>query len=248
MQRNFIFLRKILFMTGKLYLIPSPLGDCPIDNVIPVYTKSVINTIEIFIVEDVRTVRRYLKKAGIVKPVDELTFLILNEHTLGSEIGKLLNPILEGKNVGLVSEAGAPGIADPGADIVLLAHEKNIEVVPLCGPSSVLLAMMASGLNGQNFAFAGYLPVQKNERIKQIRQLEKKSETENQTQIFIEAPYRNQHLITDIVENCNPNTYLCIACDITLQTEYIKTKSIKDWKNNLPDINKRPAIFLIHKF
>ncbi|MBI5219778.1 MAG: SAM-dependent methyltransferase [Bacteroidia bacterium] len=235
-------------MTGKLYLIPSPLGDCPIDNVIPVYIKHIINTIDIYIAEDVRTVRRYLKKAGIVKPVDELIFLILNEHTHGAEIGKLLNPLLEGKNIGLVSEAGVPAIADPGADIVRLAHEKNIDVIPLTGPSSILLAMMASGLNGQNFAFAGYLPVQKNDRIKQIRHLEKKSETENQTQIFIEAPYRNQHLITDIVDNCNPNTYLCIACDITLHTEYIKTKQIKDWNKNIPDINKRPAIFLIHKF
>lgn len=235
-------------MTGKLYLIPSLLGECHAESVIPEGTKTILDIIDIFIAEDIRTARRSLKKMGISKPIDSLTFLLYNEHTPVSEVSQLLRPVFEGKNLGIISEAGAPGIADPGSEIILLAHEKNITVIPLTGPSSILLAMMASGLNGQNFAFIGYIPAKKDERIQHLRKLEKKSETENQSQIFIEAPYRNQHLLQDIIENCNPNTYLCIACDITLESEYIQTKTIKEWKKKIPEINKRPSIFIIHKF
>lgn len=235
-------------MAGKLYLIPSLLGECIADLVIPAGTKKILDIIDIFIAEDIRTARRTLKKMGINKTIDSLIFFEYNEHTPVTEAGQLLQPVFEGKNIGIISEAGAPGIADPGSEIILLAHEKNIPVIPLTGPSSIFLAMMASGLNGQNFAFIGYVPVKKDERIQYLRKLEKKSETEKQSQIFIEAPYRNQHLLQDIIENCNPNTYLCVACDITLENEYIQTRTIKEWKKKIPEINKRPSIFIIHKF
>lgn len=235
-------------MTGKLYLIPSLLGENPANSVIPDGTKNILEVIDIFIAEDIRTARRMLKKMGISKPIDSLTFVVFNEHTPPSEASQLLQPVFTGKNIGIISEAGVPGIADPGSDIVLLAHEKNIPVIPLTGPSSILLAMMASGLNGQNFAFIGYIPVKKDERIQYLKKLEKKSETEKQSQIFIEAPYRNQHLLQDIIENCNLNTYLCVACDITLESEFIQTRTIKEWKKKIPEINKRPSIFIIHKF
>lgn len=231
---------------GKLYLIPNTLGDSPINNVIPSEIKTIINSVDHYIVENIRTARRFLKKVDPSIIIDNLSFYELNKHTKPGQISNYLNPATQGKNVGIISEAGVPGVADPGAEIVSIAHEKNIIVVPLVGPSSILLAVMASGMNGQNFAFIGYLPIKPHERVSKIRALEKRSKFENQTQIFIETPYRNNALIKDVLKSCNENTYFCIAYDITLETECIQTKTIKEWKRSIPDIHKKPCIFLIH--
>lgn len=233
-------------MKGKLYLIPTTLGDSALDNVIPPLVIETINNVTHYIVENERTVRRYLLKLGYETSIDETTFYVLNKHTLPEEIEHFLSPLDKGQSVGLVSEAGIPCVADPGNIIVTIAHRKNIEVVPLTGPSSILLALMASGMNGQNFAFTGYLPINKNERIRKIKHLEYLSSKENQTQIFMETPYRNQKLAEDILSVCNGETRLCIACNITLKDEFIKTKTIKEWKKKLPDLNKKPTVFLLH--
>lgn len=234
-------------MRGKFYLIPATLGDSKIEAVIPESVKNIVNSINHYIVENQRTARRYLKKLGIKTPIDNLDFYTLNKHTLPDEINNFLQPVFQGKNVGIISEAGCPGIADPGSEIVKLAHQKNIRIIPLTGPSSIFLALMASGMNGQNFAFVGYLPIKKPEKLKRIRFLENRSFAENQTQIFMEAPYRNQHLLNDILETCQNNTLLCLSVNITLEKEFIQTKTISDWKKNIPDINKMPTIFLLHK-
>ena len=235
-------------MSGILYLIPTTLGDSLINDVIPNNVKEIVNSINFYVVENVRTARRYLRKLDINTPIDDLTFFTLNKHTTPDELTQFLVPISKNYNVGVISEAGAPGVADPGADIVKIAHKKNIKIVPLVGPSSILLSLMASGMNGQNFSFLGYIPIKKSERIKKIKIIEKNSFLFNQTQIFIEAPYRNQVLLDDILKNCAAQTMLCIATDITLDTEFIKTKSIVEWQKNIPQINKRPTIFLIHKY
>ncbi|MFZ4398952.1 MAG: SAM-dependent methyltransferase [Bacteroidales bacterium] len=232
---------------GKLYLIPSTIGESPIDNVIPGYNKDVINEIDIYIVEEIRTARRFLKKAGLLKPIDDLVFFVLNEHSKPEEIDHYLDAIQNGENIGLLSEAGVPCIADPGADIVRIAQQKNIEVVPLVGPSSILLALMASGFNGQQFAFLGYLPVDKNLRINRIKEIEKNVYQKNETQIFIETPYRNNQLIESILQSCRSETLLCIATDITLPTAFIKTKSISAWKKSVPDFHKKTTVFLLYK-
>ncbi len=233
---------------AKLYLIPTTLGDSPIENVIPKYVIDIINSTNHYIVENIKTARRFLIKAGIQTKIDDLSFYELNKHSIPEEYESYLKPIENNENIGIISEAGTPGVADPGADIVDIAHRKNIPVVPLVGPSSILLSVMASGLNGQSFSFVGYLPIKKTDRIKRIKELEWKSQTENQTQLFIEAPYRNQNLLDDIITNCSPNTKLCIACDITLETEFIKTNTIADWRKGVPNLHKRPTIFLIHKY
>lgn len=235
-------------MSAKIYLIPATLGDSPVENVIPSHVVDVINQTNHYIVENIKTARRYLIKAGIKTKIDDLTFYELNKHTPPEDYNSYLNPIYTNHNIGIVSEAGTPGVADPGADIVAIAHQKNIPVVPLVGPSSILLSVMASGLNGQSFAFVGYLPIQKPERIKRIKELERRSQTENQTQLFIETPYRNQHLIEDLLSNCSLETKLCIAANISLESEYIKTKTIKEWKKSTPNLHKQPCIFLIHKY
>ncbi|HAN19491.1 MAG: SAM-dependent methyltransferase [Bacteroidetes bacterium GWC2_33_15] len=234
-------------MTAKLYLIPTTLGESPIENVIPSYLIDIINQTNHYIVENVKTARRYLIKAGIKTRIDDLTFYTLNKHSSPEEYESFLKPIFEDNHVGIISEAGTPGVADPGAEIVKIAHQRNIDVVPLVGPSSILLSVMASGLNGQNFAFLGYLPIQKAERIKTLKEIEKRSLNENQTQLFIETPYRNNHLLEDIITTCHPETMLCIATDITLESEFIKTKTIKEWKSKVPDLNKKPTVFLIKK-
>lgn len=235
-------------MSAKVYLIPTTLGDSPVENVLPQYVIDVINSTNHYIVENIKTARRFLIQAGIKTKIDDLTFYELNKHSQPDEYESYLNPIANSENVGIISEAGTPGVADPGADIVEIAHRKNIPVVPLVGPSSILLSVMASGLNGQSFAFVGYLPIKKNERVKRIKELEWKSQTENQTQVFIETPYRNNNLLDDIITNCSANTKLCIACDITLETEFIKTDTIKNWRKGVPNLHKRPTIFLIHKY
>jgi len=233
---------------GTLYLIPTTLGDtAETADVIPVKVNQVINTIDEYIVENEKTARHYLKKMGIQKPLPEIQLHTLNKFTPVSEIAGYLKNISEGKNIGIISEAGCPGIADPGAEVVKIAHEKQIHVVPLVGPSSIFLALMASGFNGQSFAFNGYLPRERVERIKKIKDLERIALQKDQTQLFIETPYRNTHMLDDILTSCAGATRLCIACDITLPTEFIKTKTIAAWKKQLPDINKRPAIFLIYK-
>lgn len=233
---------------GTIYLIPTTLGiTAETADVIPVKINQVINTIDEYIVENEKSARHYLKKIGIVKPLQEIILHPLNQHTNPHQISGYLNSINLGKSIGIISEAGCPGIADPGAEVVKLAHERNIKVVPLVGPSSIFLALMASGFNGQSFTFHGYLPKERSERIKKIKDIERLAKEKSQTQLFIETPYRNTHVLDDILTNCDNNTRLCIACDITLPTEFIKTRSVASWKKQIPDINKRPAIFLIYK-
>lgn len=231
---------------GILYLIPTTLGETAVDPVIPVTVKEIVNIVDEFIVEDERSARRYLKKVGISKPLDTLVLHVLNKHTRPEDVSKFLTGTAEGRNVGVLSEAGCPGIADPGAEVVKLAHSKGIKVVPLVGPSSIVLSLMASGFSGQSFTFHGYLPRERHERIRKLKELERTAQQKDQTQLFIEAPFRNQHLLEDILANCNPVTPLCIACDITLPTEFIKTRTVAEWKKQVPDINKRPAVFLIY--
>ena len=233
-------------MKGRLFLVPVTIGDTEVDQVIPAYVLNLIHDIRHYIVENERTARRMLIKLGIRTPIDDLRFYILDKHTTNEEISSYLDPIDEG-DMGLLSEAGVPAIADPGGEIVAMAHRRNIRVVPLVGPSSILLAMMASGMNGQNFAFNGYLPIQRGDRAKRIRQLESRSSTEKQAQIFIETPYRNNQLLEDLLVVCSDHTMLCIAADISGENEFIRTQSVQSWKKTVPDINKRPAIFILQK-
>ena len=232
---------------ANLYLIPITLGESGLESVIPVSQREIIHSISHFIVENVRTARRFLKKVDSEINIDALHFYELNKHTDKKQLDAYLEPIKQNLPVGIMSEAGCPGVADPGADVVRIAHEKNIRVIPLVGPSSILLAMMASGMNGQNFAFNGYLPIKKEEKVRHIGLLEKRIYSENQSQLFIEAPYRNMQLLDDLLQTCQPQTKLCIACDLTLETEFIKTQSIAHWRQSKPDIQKRPAIFVLGK-
>jgi len=232
---------------STLYLIPTSLGDCSFDKILPAYNADIVNNLKHFIVEDVRTARRFLKKTNQAIDIDSLTFYILNQHTTSEELSGFLRPMFDGNDMGVLSEAGCPAIADPGADVVAIAQKNNFTVVPLVGPSSILLSLMASGFNGQSFAFVGYLPIQPSERAKALKKLESRAYSENQSQIFIETPYRNMKMLEEILQTCQPNTRLCIAVDITLDTEFIKTKSVKEWKTKLPDLSKRPCIFLIYK-
>ncbi len=233
-------------MKGKLYLIPSALGADSVKNGIPEGIIDIINTIKYFIVENVRTARRFLISAGIKTPVDDLVFFTLNINTKAEEISGYLEPISE-SDIGILSDAGVPCIADPGAEVVRIAHLRNIQVIPLVGPSSIILALMASGLNGQNFSFAGYLPIRRPERIKKIRQLEKRSYQENQSQVFIETPYRNNQIFRDIIYSCSPETFICVATNITLADEKIRTLTAENWKKQKPDLNKQPTVFIIKK-
>ncbi|MBB4035053.1 16S rRNA (cytidine1402-2'-O)-methyltransferase [Dysgonomonas hofstadii] len=234
-------------MQPSLYLIPVTLGETGIEQVLPPYNKEIILQTKYFIVENIRSARRFLKKVDNSIDIDELTFYELNKHTNPEQIENYLTPITKGFNVGIISEAGCPAIADPGSDIVAIAQQKNIKVVPLVGPSSILLSLMASGFNGQSFAFQGYLPVEASERIKKLKQLETNIYRDHQTQIFIETPYRNLKLVEDILKHCNPNTKLCIAMNITCDNEYIRTMTVKQWNKQLPDMNKQLCIFLLYK-
>ncbi len=230
---------------AKLYLIPTILSDGDWQNVLPAQIHPVLTRTKYFIVENIRTARRFMKQVNREINIDECTFFELNKRTKSYELPGFLKPMEQGADVGVISEAGCPGIADPGADIVKIAHQKGYKVVPIVGPSSILLALMASGLNGQNFAFSGYLPVKPNERTKEIAILEKRVKNNRQTQIFIETPYRNNHLITDLLKTCSPTTLLCIAANITGSNEFIATKTIRQWKEKVPDLHKQPVIFLI---
>lgn len=234
-------------MQASLYLIPVTLGETSIEQVLPTYNKEIILQIKYFIVENIRSARRFLKKVESNINIDELTFYELNKHTKPEDIDNYLTPMSKGFHVGIISEAGCPTIADPGSDIVAIAQKKNYKVVPLVGPSSILLSLMASGFNGQGFAFYGYLPIDGSERIKKIKQLENLIHHEHQTQIFIETPYRNQKLVEDIIKHCIPSTKLCIAMNITCENEYIRTLSVKQWAKQLPDMAKQLCIFLLYK-
>ena len=233
---------------GVLYMIPCPISDSTgVYDVVPEANRRIMDALDYFIVENVRSARRFLSKARVSRRIEELEFVELNEHTVaGAAIQAMIKPIEEGRSAGVISEAGVPGVADPGALVVEACHRRGIRVVPLVGPSSILLAMMASGLNGQSFAFVGYLPVKPPERAKAIRSLERRAHTEQQSQIFIEAPYRNVKLAEQILEVCAAESRLTIACDITSPDEIILTKTIAEWrKRGLPDIAKRPTIFII---
>jgi len=233
---------------GKLYLIPTTLGDesDPMD-VLPQTVKRSIELIDTYIVENEKTARKFIKSIQPDKVQASLKLSSLNKHTLTSEHAQMIQPCLQGINVGIMSEAGCPGVADPGAVIVKLAHEKGIQVVPLVGPSSILLAVMGSGMNGQSFAFNGYIPIDKSEKKTALKSLEKLSADKNQSQLFIETPYRNNKMLEDILAALNPATHVCIATDITLPTEYIKTKRVSEWKKATIDLHNRPTIFIIHK-
>jgi 16S rRNA (cytidine1402-2'-O)-methyltransferase len=230
-----------------LYLIPSPLGENAPMEVLPLTVRKVIEEVTHFIVENEKDARRFIKRISPKKDQSLLQLYPLNKFTSPEEILTYLDPILEGITMGVISDAGCPGVADPGAEIVKMAHRKNIVVRPLVGPSSILLALMSSGLNGQNFAFNGYLPINKSKRQKEIKKLEKKSYDYNQSQLFIETPYRNDQLLQDLLKILDRNTEVCVACDISLPTEYIKTFTVQQWKKIKLDLHKRPAIFIIHK-
>lgn len=232
--------------TGSLYLIPTPLGEGDLDWTIPSAVRQCIANLRSYIVERPKTARHFLKQIGCKLPLQQIEMQILDEHTKPHALSALLAPLLAGQDVGLLSEAGCPAVADPGADLIRLAHHKNIRIIPLVGPSSILLALMASGLNGQRFIFHGYLPVENDARISKIATLEKQSILHDQTQIFIETPYRNQKLLVLLTELCRNDTNLCVACNLTLADEYIATRTMKAWKYELPDIKKKPAIFLLH--
>ncbi|QYA23963.1 SAM-dependent methyltransferase [Gramella sp. MT6] len=232
---------------GKLYLIPVNLGESNPDKVFPPLNKIIIEGINDFIVENEKSARRFIKQILPEKSQPDLRLHGLNKFTEASDIPGFLDAAKEGRNIGLLSEAGCPGVADPGAEVVKLAHRFNIQVVPLIGPSSILLAMMASGMNGQSFTFHGYLPIDKKERKNEIKQLERISLERNQAQIFIETPYRNEKFLEDLIQNLHPATRICVACDLTLETEFIRTATTSEWKNIKADLHKRPAIFIIQK-
>ena len=232
---------------GTLYLVPVALGG---EDALAVLSNAVLRVLPglaHFIAENPKTARQFLKAAGYPHPLRETEMQTLDEHTTAAQLPQLLQPLLDGRDCGLLSEAGCPAIADPGAALVRLAHELGIRVVPLTGPSSLLLALMASGMNGQRFAFHGYLPIDKEERRKKLQELERQSDQQDATQIFIEAPYRNQALLQAVLDTCKPDTLLCLATDITLENETIRTQALAAWKKKPPDINRRPTVFLIHR-
>ena len=234
-------------MEPALYLIPVTLGDTPLSRVLPDYNAEIIRGIKHFIVEDVRSARRFLKKVDRDIDIDGLTFFAMGKHAAPEQFAAYLRPLEQGLPVGVISEAGCPAVADPGADVVAIAQRKGLRVVPLVGPSSMILAVMASGFNGQSFAFNGYLPIDPPERIRRIKALEQRAYSEHQTQLFIETPYRNAKLFDTLLQACRPQTRLCVAAGITCPEEFIKTRTVQDWKKRpLPDLSKIPAIFLIY--
>ena len=233
--------------SGNLYLIPTTLGEVAPADVLPQSIMRTVDFIDHYIVENEKTARRFIKSVAPEKIQASLHISVLNKHTESSEFNEMIAPCLQGINIGLMSEAGCPGIADPGAAIVKLAHEKNIRVVPLVGPSSIVLAMMGSGMNGQSFAFNGYLPIDKAEKKSALKTLERLSFEKNQSQIFIETPYRNNKMAEDLLQTLQPSTLLCIAADLTLPTEFLLTRTVAEWKRSLPDLHNMPAIFILHK-
>ena len=232
-------------MEPCLYLIPAPISDKSPETIISKEVERVIYDIQYLVVENIRTARRIIRRIAQDKNIDEITFLILDEHTKPEEIHVLMDPIRKGQSLGIMSEAGLPAVADPGAQLVSLAHKEGFKVIPLPGPSSILLALSASGLNGQHFAFNGYLPVKSFERKREIKRMEESVFKEKRSQIFMETPYRNIPLLNDVLNTCHPQLKLCIAADITGENEFIKTLTVSDWKKKLPDIHKTPAIFIL---
>jgi len=231
---------------GTLYMVPVTLGDDNLSYVIPADVMQLVQNLEYFVVENEKSARRFLGCVKTHKPVRELNFQLLNEHSVEKDLPALIVPLLAGHNVGMLSEAGCPGIADPGALLAALAHKKNIRVTSLVGPSSILLGLMASGFNGQQFTFLGYLPSDKAARVNKLKEIEKQSQCLNETQIFIETPYRNQHMLEDILASCAANTKLCIAKNVSLETEFVVSKTIAEWKKTeLPDLHKQPTVFLL---
>lgn len=230
---------------GVLYLLPAPLGEGPLTAVIPQGTLDILLSLNIFAVEELRSARRYLSAAGFKGRVDTLELFLLNEHSSSQEVEQILTPLLSGKSVGLISEAGLPAVADPGANLVALAHKNGIRVAPLVGPSSLMLALMASGKNGQNFAFVGYLPIKNIERQAKIRELEKIALQKGQSQIIIETPYRNDALLADFLQTCSKTTQLTIAAELTTSSQYVVTKSIAEWGRERPVLNKKPCVFIL---
>ena len=233
--------------SGTLYLIPVPLAENASAKSFTPYLVDTINHINEYIVESSKTARKFLKEAGLKTPQSELIVHDYGKHNRDSSVKEFFTGLLAGRDVGLMSEAGCPGVADPGAEIVAYAHQRGIKVVPLVGPNSILLALMASGFNGQSFTFHGYLPIDKVQRANKIKELEALAERHNQTQIFIETPFRNNPMLEEILRSCKQETRLCIACDLTSAEEFIQTKSIKDWNTKVPELHKKPAIFLIFK-
>ncbi len=230
----------------SIYLIPTNLSESPLSNVLPAYVlQDVIPQLSVFMVENLRTARRFLKKVDKTINIDELAFCEIGKNTNPTEVAVFFEKYAKTQNIGILSEAGCPGVADPGATIVAMAHRQNIKVIPLVGPSSLLLSLMASGFNGQSFAFHGYLPVQKNERDKTLRQLESQATKLHQTQIFIETPFRNGQLLEAILSICCDKTKLCIACNLTEEDEFVVTKTIQQWKKSFPDLHKKPTVFLL---
>ena len=247
-MHNRFLQKKEAFMETALYLIPVTLGETEINQVLPSYNHDIIVQIKHFIVENIRSARRFLKKVEKSIDIDELTFYELNNHTDRKNIAQYLEPLKNGSPVGVISEAGCPAVADPGADVVAIAQSKKFKVIPLVGPSSIIMSVMASGFNGQSFAFNGYLPVELPQRIKALKKLENKIYNENQTQLFIETPYRNQKMIETILQNLRPQTKLCIASGITTAQEFIRTQTVDQWKKSpAPDLAKIPTIFLLYK-
>ena len=230
-----------------MYLLPVTLGETPLNNVLPQYNSEIIAGIRHFIVEDVRSARRFLRKVDPQFDIDGSTFYELNKHTAPEVVAGYLKPLQAGKPMGVISEAGCPAVADPGADVVAIAQRKGLKVVPLVGPSSIILSVMASGFNGQSFAFNGYLPIKADERAKKLRQLEQRIYNEDQTQLFIETPYRNGKMMEDILANCRPQTKLCVAANLTCEDEYVQTRTIKEWKGHVPELSKISCIFLLYK-
>ena len=231
---------------GTLYMVPVTLGDDNLSYVIPADVMKLVQNLEYFVVENEKSARRFLGSVKTNKPVRELNFQLLNEHSAERDLPALIAPLLSGHHVGMLSEAGCPGIADPGATLAALAHRKGIKVAPLVGPSSILLSLMASGFNGQQFTFLGYLPSDKAARVNKLKDIEKHSQRLNETQIFIETPYRNQHMLEDILASCGANTKLCIARNVSLETEFVVSKTIAEWKKSeLPDLHKQPTVFLL---
>ena len=232
---------------ARLILFPVPIGADDVGMSLPSYNLELLNGCHTFIVEELRTARRFLKHAGYVHPIDDTVFHILNEHTSPEEITHYLDPIARNEDVGLLSEAGLPCVADPGALVTRMAQRRGIEIVPLVGPSSLMMALMASGLNGQSFAFNGYLPVDRQQRGAAIRRLDQLAQKSGQTQMFIEAPYRNNQMLQSLAETCHPDTLVCVACDITLPTQYIRTNTARQWRDERQkiDLHKRNTVFLI---
>jgi 16S rRNA (cytidine1402-2'-O)-methyltransferase len=236
-----------MLVPGIIYLIPTVLAEETAAAVIPAQVAQCIAGLEYFMVENARTARRYIKTMAPEKIIESLQIVVIDKNASEAEVKKALEPVIKGKNAGIISEAGCPGVADPGAEVVKWAHRAGVKVVPLVGPSAILMALMGSGFNGQSFAFHGYLPIEKKDRVQAIRNLEKDMLQRDQTQIFMETPYRNNQLLTDLLQQLNPTTQLCIAANISGTNEFIKTTTIANWQGKLPDIHKQPAVFLIYR-